>query len=378
MNIQRFLAIMKKEFIQVSRDEFSLRLPLIMPIMLLLLFGYAIKIEVDNIPMAVFDQSKTQESREYIDKFKVSSYFIPKYIVSSESELIQLIESGSVKAGLIIPPDYAKNLKQNKTPQTQLIIDGSDPTTARTALNSGILISQVYSLSEKEKVLLKKGANIVKNTPGVDLRTRVWYNPNMESVIFNIPGLLGLITQNITILLTAFALVREKERGTIEQLIVTPIKSSELILGKLIPYIIIGYMGFLFCLSVGTLWFKVPIAGNIFLLLISGFLFIIVALATGMLISTFAQNQLQAMQVTFMILLPSILLSGFIFPIETMPLVIQVISYLIPLTYFLEIVRGIMLKGIGIQYLWVNIVVLLGFAITLLILATLRFKKSLD
>lgn len=378
MNIQRFLAVMRKEFIQVARDKFSLRLPIIMPIMLLILFGYAVKPEVDNIPMAVFDQSKTQESREYIDKFKVSSYFIPKHSVLNESELIDLIESGKVKAGLIIPVDYAKSLKQNKTPQTQLVIDGSDPTTARTALNSGILVSQTYSLSQKQKFLLKRGANPASNSPGIDLSTKVWYNPNMDSTTFNIPGLIGLILQNITIMLTAFALVREKERSTIEQLIVTPVKSTELILGKMIPYILIGYLGFLVTYFLGTYWFSVHTAGSIPLLLLLGLLFVIVALAMGMLISTLAQNQLQAMQVTFLILLPSILLSGFIFPRDSMPLIIRAVSYAIPLTYFLEISRGIMLKGIGLKYLWPNVVALFGFAIVLLSIATLRFKKSLD
>lgn len=378
MNIQRFLAIMKKEFIQVARDKFSLRLPIVMPIMMLILFGYAVKPEVDNIPMAVFDQSKTQESREYIDKFKASSYFIPKYNVFSESQLVHLIESGVVKSGLIIPADYAKSLKQNKTPQTQLVIDGSDPTTARTALNSGILVSQMYSLSQKQKVLLKKGADMEANTPGVELSTRVWYNPNLKSTIFNIPGLIGLILQNITIMLTAFALVREKERSTIEQLIVTPIKSTELILGKMIPYILIGYFGFLVTFILGTWWFEVPVSGSIPLLLLLGLLFVIVALAMGMLISTLVQNQLQAMQVTLLILLPSILLSGFIFPRESMPWVISAISYLIPLTYFLEIARGIILKGVGMEYLWPNVLALLGFMVVLLSIATLRFRKSLD
>lgn len=378
MNMQRFLSIMKKEFIQVMRDKFSLRMPLVLPIMMLLLFGYAVKPDVENIPLVVFDQSNTQESREYIDKFKVSNYFIPKYAVFSENKLVELIESGAAKAGIIIPSDYAKMLKQNKVPQTKLIIDGSDSTVARTALNSGILISQMYSLSQKEQFLAKKGANAAANAPGIELSTKVWYNPNMESVVFTVPGLIALILQNITILLTAFALVREKERSTIEQLIVTPMKSSELILGKMIPYIVIGYFGFLTTFILGTWWFNVPVAGSITLLLLTGLLFVIVALAMGMLISTLAENQLQAMQVTFVILLPSILLSGFIFPRDDMPLIIKGISYIIPLTYFLEIVRGIMLKGIGMKYLWPDVAALFGFMAVLLSIATLRFKKSLD
>jgi ABC-2 type transport system permease protein len=349
-----------------------------MPVMMLILFGYAIKPDVDNISMAVFDQSRTQESRAYIGKFKVSSYFMPNYSVLSEEELVQLIENGSVKAGLIIPADYAKSLKQNKISQTQLIIDGSDPTIARTALNSGILISQMYSLSQKQAFLLKKGAGANASTPGVDLATKIWYNPNMESTLFNIPGLIGLILQNVTIMLTAFALVREKERGTIEQLIVTPIKPSELILGKMIPYIVIGYFGFLLTFLLGTWWFNVPVAGSVPLLLLLGLLFVIVALAMGMLISTISENQLQAMQLTLVILLPSILLSGFIFPRDSMPFIIKIISYCIPLSYFLDISRGIILKGIGMKYLWPDVAALFGFMIVLLSIAAARFKKSLD
>ncbi|MGE5472991.1 MAG: ABC transporter permease [Ignavibacteriales bacterium] len=378
MNLQRFWAIVKKEFIQIRRDKFSMRIPIIMPIMMLILFGYAVKPDVDNITLAVFDQNKTQESREYVDKFRVSTYFIPEYQVSSENELVELIESGRVKAGIIIPPDYTMDLKKNKTPRTQLIIDGSDPTTARTAMNSGIIISQMYSLEQKQKFLAKRGASGIQSSPGIDLATKVWYNPNLESAKFNVPGLIGLILQNITVMLTAFALVREKERSTIEQLIVTPVKSSELILGKMIPYILIGYTGFLFTFILGSLLFNVPVAGSISLLLLLGLLFVIVSLAMGMLISTIAKNQLQAMQMTILIILPSVILSGFMFPRAAMPWIISAIGYFLPLTYFLDIARGIILKGIGIQYLWPNVLALLIFMVVLLSIATLRFKKSLD
>lgn len=376
-SFKRFLSIMKKEFIQVKRDPISLRIPIVMPIMMMLLFGYAVKTEVDRIPTAVFDQSKTLESREYVQKFAASNYFDPKYYVSSEKELAYLIDSNKAKAGIIIPSDYATLLKKAKTPQTQLIIDGTDPTTARTALNSGLLVSEVYSRTYKEHALLMKGTLGVK-LPGISINTKVWYNPNLESNRFTIPGLVGLIMQNITVMLTAFALVREKERSTIEQLIVTPVKPLELILGKLVPYIFIGYAGFLFALALCVFWFKVDIAGSIILLLVLGLLFVICALAIGMLISTFAQNQLQAMMVTVLILLPSILLSGFIFPREAMPVFISPFSYMIPLTYFLEIIRGVILKGVGMEYLYHDVAALFIFAVAVLAIATLRFRKSLD
>lgn len=376
-SLNRFLTIIKKEFIQVKRDPISLRLPFAMPIMMMLLFGYAVNTEVDKIRTAVFDQSMTQESREYIDKFTASGYFDISYYVSSEKELSDLIDGGKAKSGIIIPSDYAEKLIQKQEPQTQLIIDGTDPTTARTALNSGLLISQVYSLDLKNRAIKKLGIS-AGTLPGISVNSRVWYNPNLKSSRFTIPGLVGLILQNITIMLTAFALVREKERSTIEQLIVTPVRPAELILGKLVPYVLIGYAGFLFALSICIFWFKVNVAGSLALLLLLGFLFVYCSLSIGMLISTFAGNQLQAMMVMVLVLLPSILLSGFMFPRDAMPSIIYVIGYIIPLTYFLDIVRGIMLKGVGIGFLWNDVAALCVFTLAILSLAVLRFRKSLD
>ncbi len=376
-SFSRFLTIIKKEFIQVKRDPISLRLPFAMPIIMMLLFGYAVNTEVDKIPTAVFDQSLTQESREYIDKFVASDYFKVVRGVSSEKEMADLIDGGKVKACIIIPSDYAKKIKSGGDAQTQLIIDGTDPTTARTALNSGILISQVYSLDLKSHAASKLGMSMGP-MPGVTVNTRVWYNPNLKSSRFTIPGLVGLILQNITLMLTAFALVREKERSTIEQLIVTPVRPLELILGKLVPYVIIGYAGFLFALALCIFWFGVNVSGSLALLLLLGFLFVYCSLSMGMLISTFAKNQMQAMMVMVVVLLPSILLSGFMFPREAMPTVVSLIGYVIPLTYFLDIVRGIMLKGVGIGFLWNDVIALSAFTLAILSLAVMRFKKSLD
>lgn len=376
-SFNRFLTIVKKEFIQVKRDPISLRLPFAMPIVMMLLFGYAVTTEVDRIPTAVFDQSLTRESREYIDKFIASDYFVITGSVSSEEEMADLIDSGRAKACIVIPSDYARKMKNGGEAGTQLIIDGTDPTTARTALNSGILISQVYSLDLKSRAINKMGLT-TGPMPGVTLNTRVWYNPNLKSSRFTIPGLVGLILQNITLMLTAFALVREKERSTIEQLIVTPVRPVELILGKLVPYVMIGYAGFLFALALCILWFGVNVAGSLPLLLLLGFFFVYCSLSMGMLISTFAKNQLQAMMVMVIVILPSILLSGFMFPREAMPPVISAIGYGIPLTYFLDIIRGIMLKGVGIEFLWNDVIALAAFTLVILSIAVTRFRKSLD
>ena len=371
------MSVIKKEFIQVRRDPISLRLPFIMPIVMMLLFGYAVNTEVDKIPTAVYDRSNTAESKAFLDRFTDSGYFITTENVHSEDSIKHLIESGKVKAGLIIPQDYSEKVRKNESAELQLVIDGSEPTTARTAQNSGLLISQMYSKEYISENLVKYGISPDK-LHGISVKTDVWYNPDLENSKFTIPGLVGLILQNITIMLTAFALVREKERSTIEQLIVTPIKPSELILGKLIPYIAIGYSGFLFSLALCVWVFKVSIAGSLGLLLLLGFLFVYCSLSIGMLISTFAKNQLQAMIVMIFVLLPSILLSGFIFPRDAMPAAISYIGYIIPLTYFLDIIRGVMLKGIGMAYLWQDTAALLLFTVIILFIATKRFRKSLD
>ncbi|ORX23324.1 transporter [Thermoanaerobacterium sp. PSU-2] len=374
MSISRLFAIIKKEFIQIKRDKPSLVISIVMPLAMLFLFGYAVSTEVDHIPMAVFDQSKTQESRDFINAYRNSLYFNPEYYVDNIDELNNLIDTGKVKAGLIIPPDFSQY--KNKMTNVLLKIDGSDPTTARTALSSGIMVAQYFSNKNTEEELSKKGMHIPNI--GIDLSTKVEYNPDLNTLTFTIPGLLGLVMQNITIILTAFALVREKEKGTMEQLIVTPIKSVELMIGKLIPYILIGYTDFLMVLALSIYWFRVPVNGSIFLLLLLGFDFIICALAIGMLISTAAKTQTQAMQGAFMVLLPTIILSGFIFPREQMPSVIRAISDVIPLTYFLDILRGIIIKGISANILLNQIIIMTSMGFALLLIAVLRFRKRLD
>lgn len=377
MNIQRVMTIVKKEFIHIKRDKASLVMAMIMPIMFIFLLGYAVNTDVEDIKMAVLDMDHTVQSREIVDKLRNADYFHPDVYVKNKKELEKLLDQGRVGAALIIPSGFFKNMNTNGNAQIQFIVDGTDPTIARTALQNGLMVIQRYGQKIKENNFKKIGiGNGGSDT--IDIRTRVWYNPNLESSKFTIPGLIGLIIQNITVMLTAFSLVREKEKGTAELLIVTPIKSGELILGKMIPYILIGSIDFLIALSFGILWFKVPIEGNIFLLMILGFGFVTCSLAIGMLISTISQNQAQAMQMTLLFLLPSVLLSGFVFPREAMPKFIQMIGSIIPLTYFVKILRGIILKGVGINYLWYEVMVLCIFTMVLLILASLRYKKKLD
>jgi ABC-2 type transport system permease protein len=372
MSLNRLWYIIKKEFIQIKRDKTSLAISFVMPIMMLVLFGYAVKSEVEHIPTIVFDMSNSQESRELLAAFENSNYFYIMYSAKNIHEVEDAIDSGNAKAGIVITPDYSNKINKGDSPQIQFIVDGSDPTVAKTALSSAILISRNFSVELNNKTV----NNVQSNS--VDFRPKVWYNPNLKSEYFTIPGIVGLIMQNITVMLTAFALVREKERGTIEQLIVTPIKKSELILGKLIPYIIIGILEFVGVLYLGVFMFNVPIKGSHFLLFILGTGFVSCALAIGILISTVAKNQLQAMQGLVMVILPSILLSGFMFPREEMPIVIRIIGYVIPLTYFIDIIRGIMLKGLSLRQLQLSIYPLLFLGSILIILSILRFRKKLD
>lgn len=377
MSIQRLITIIRKEFLHVVRDRASLGMAIVMPLVFVLIFGYAVNTQVEDIKMVVFDLDRTAESRELIAKFSNSNYFQPDIYANNIGDVERLIDSGQAKSAIIIPSGFARELKRGRNAQIQMVIDGSDPTVARTALQSGLLVSKMYSLKTKETDIKKMGAS-VSGFGDIDIRTRVWYNPNMESTKFTIPGLIGLIMQNITIMLTAFALVREREKGTIEQLIVTPIRPGELILGKMIPYILIGCVEFLIALFFGTFWFRVPVRGNILLLIVLGFGFVICALAMGMLISTISKNQLQAMQMSLLLILPSVLLSGFIFPREAMPGIIRMAGYGIPLTYFLNILRGIILKGVGMECLWRDVLVLSLIGIMLLVVASVRFKKKLD
>ncbi|GAV21514.1 ABC transporter permease [Carboxydothermus pertinax] len=373
MNPKRFWAIVKKEFLQLKRDKPSIAIALVMPVMMLLLFGYAVTTDVEHISTAYLDLSHTPESRELLLKFQASNYFDLNYPVNNVSELNTLFSQGKIKAGIIIPPDYAIKLAAGNLPEVKYIVDGSDPSIARPALSSGILVGQNYT----KELIAKKNPLFAKTSASI-IRSEVRFNPKMRSQIFTIPGLIGLVMQNLTVLLTAFALVREKERGTIEQLIVTPVTSFELILGKLVPYVLIGFLSFTIAFYFGINWFSVPMQGDTLTLFALALCFVAVALAIGILISTVARTQLHAMQMTIVFLLPSILLSGFMFPREAMPKIIQYLGYAIPLTYFLEILRGIIIRGAGLMELQNQAIALSVFGLFLVVIAALRFKKRLE
>jgi len=377
LSLKRILAIVFKELIHIKRDKTTLGIIFAFPVVMLMLFGYAVSTDVYNMPTVVFNQDNQRESREIIGKFEQSTYFKILAYVRDEKEMQKYIDSGKAKVGIVFPSDYSKNIARGGEGQVQFILDGSDPTTARTALFTARVIAQDHGSELLIKQLNRKGFKTDLKIP-VDLRTRVWYNPDMKSSNFNIPGLIGLILQNITVLLTAFALVREKDKGTLEQLIVTPVRPFELIVGKLIPYVLVASIDVTLALLVGVFWFKVKIAGSLLELIFLSAIFLVGALGMGLFISTVAKNQLQSMQMAFAIILPSVILSGFMFPREAMPTFIYLIGYLIPLTYFLEILRGIILKGVGINYLWHSALLLAIFGVMALSLSAMKFKKRLE
>lgn len=372
----RLFSIIRKEFIQILRDPRTLVLVIIMPIMQLFLLGYAATTDVKNISMAVWDQSQTQQSRTLLDAFRVANYFSIDYMIGSEDEYRTLIESGKIRAALIIPPDYEIRLLEGKA-QVSLVLDGSDATVGGTALSVAKLIGQSYAtriLSEQSALTGRPAAF----TPPLDVRTQVWYNPDLIAAYFNVPGVIGMILYFITALLTASAIVRERERGTIEQLIVTPIRSWELVVGKILPYAIIAFICTLEILVVGHWWFGVPVRGNVGLVFLLSGLFVVSSLGIGLFASTIANTQQEAFITVMVTMLPSIFLSGFFFPVAAMPEFLQWVSAIVPLRYYLVIIRALLLKGVGIAALQNEILALTIFAVVIMGAAAVRFKKRLD
>jgi ABC-2 type transport system permease protein len=372
----RLLTLIRKEFIQIIRDPRTLILTFVFPIVMLFLLGYAATNDVRNIPLAVYDQDKSAESMRLLEAYQAADYFKIAYDVNSPDELRRLMDNGSVRAGIIIPPDYAEAVSTGEKADIAFIIDGSDPTLASTALSAATLIGQAKSTNLVTKQMMFVGQGGSQSL--VEVRTQVWYNPELVSANFMIPGLIGMILQFLTTMLTSTAIVREREYGTIEQLIVTPIRPWELVVGKITPYVLIGFFDTIEVLVIGVLVFHITISGSLLLLLLLCALFLVTTLGIGILISTVAKTQQEAMLTTMMTILPSVFLSGFFFPLAAMPTVLQAISYLIPLRYFLIIVRGIVLKGVGMESLYFEVLLLAIYGTIIMTLAAVRFRKKLD
>jgi len=373
----RLTSLIRKEFIQIFRDPRTLVLILVIPIMQLFLLGYAATNDVRNVPMAVFDQDRGPAARELLDAYRAADYFRLAYDVDSEEELRTLIDYGQARVGLIIPPDYSDQVNGGGTAQVAFVLDGSDPTVASTALSAAQLVGQAHATQILAVRLARRGQAFSLQPP-VEVRSRVWYNPDLVSAHFMIPGVIAMILFALTSILTATAVVRERERGTIEQLIVTPIRPWELVVGKILPYVILAFLNMLEVLIIGHYWFGVPVRGGLGLILAVSGLFLLTSLGIGLLASTFANTQQEAMLVVWMLLLPALFLSGFFFPIEAMPKVLQWISYLMPLRYYLVVIRSLMLKDIGFAAIRGEVLALAVFGLGLMTAASLRFRKRLD
>ncbi len=375
MNRGRLRAIFGKEFIQMRRDRATLRLMLVVPVMQLLIFGYAIRQDVRNLPTAVFDQSRTQESRAFVQRLDATGNFRVARAAGSYEQALAQVNGGRARAAVIIPESYARDLKRARPTQVQVLVDATDPSASQSAIAAAQLVGQRQNL---ELLGALSAGRITGDQPLVDVRVRPLYNPALKSSLFIVPGIIGMLLSNMLIIITAISVVREREQGTLEQLIVTPLTRTEIMVGKIAPYVLVGYVQMTAVLMVGHLLFRVPIRGSILLIYGVSFLFIVASLALGLFISTLARTQAAAIQSSFLLLLPNVLLSGFMFPREAMPLVANQIGLVLPLTYFLQFMRGVVLKGVGLVELWPQSLALLAFSVLFVTFSVRRFHKQLE
>ncbi|HXY30414.1 MAG TPA: ABC transporter permease [Gemmatimonadaceae bacterium] len=359
-----------KEFIQMRRDRLTLAMMVVLPAIQLILFGFAIRTEVRHLPTVVLDESRTSESRALLDVMRNSGNFDLIATVNSRDDISRMIERGAAAAAVVIPPDYMRELRRGRTAQAQVIVDAADPLSSQSALSGAALAGAART----EALLTGRLAVPVP----LDVRVRPWYNPDLRSEVYIVPGLIGILLSITMILITSMAIVRERERGTLEQLIVTPIDKTSLMLGKILPFVIVGYVQMSVVLFLGRILFDVPIRGSIGLLYLIAGAFIIANLAVGLVTSTLAQTQVQAMQMGFFFIMPNFLLSGFMFPRAAMPVAAQWIGAVLPLTYFLDVLRGILLKGAGLSALWPQMLALFAFAAALIAVSVRRFQKTLE
>lgn len=367
----RFWPMFRKEFVQMRRDRLTLGIMVGIPVLQLLLFGFAIQTDVKNIPTVVVDESRTPASRDIVAAFQNTGNFHIVAHVDSRAALDRAIASGRAQAGIVVPQDYPRALARGVTATVQVVVDASDPLSSQAALAAAAGVAQMRNVA-----ILSAAAR--RPALPVEARVRPRYNPGLRSAVFIVPGLVGVILTITLILVTAMAIVRERERGTLEQLIVTPIRKTELMLGKIAPYVGVGLVQMTLVLFVGRFVFDVPLTGNILLLYGVSLIFIVASLSFGLFVSTLVKTQQQAMQVSFFFVLPNILLSGFMFPRAAMPEAFQWIGALLPLTHFLKILRGILLRGVGMEALWRETAILVVFAVGLIALAVRRFHKTLD
>lgn len=365
-------AMLWKEFVQMRRDRFTLAMMIGIPMIQIALFGYAIQTEVRHLPMVVVDESRSPQSRALIRALTSTGYFDLEAHLEDREEVRRWVERGDAAAAVIIPPDFAKDLKRRREATAQVIIDAADPLSSSAAIAAS---GQIAALQTRQMVVQAAGP---QGLPSVDVRVRPWYNPALKSSVYIVPGIIGVLLSMTMVIVASIAVVRERERGTLEQLIVTPINKTSLMLGKIVPFLVVGYVQMTVILLVGRLLFGVPISGSLVDLYLGALPFIVASLGVGLLVSTAVTTQAQAMQLGFFYLLPNILLSGFMFPRAAMPEPAQWIGAALPLTYFLLVLRGILLKGVDLGTLAPEVATLTGFSVVLIALAVRRFNKRID
>jgi ABC-2 type transport system permease protein len=360
-----------KEFLQLRRDAMALTLSLFIPVALLFIFGYAINTDVKHLSTVLLDESGDVEAQKLVEAFVNSQYFDIRHRAASPHEVARLIDTGQAKVGLVIPPDFAARVRARGGAAVQVLVDASDPQVAASAVNA----AQALGLARSVELLRREGG---REAGGVDVRVRAWYNPDQESALYIVPGLIGALLMQTTITVMAIAVVRERERGTLEALIVSPLRRWEIMLGKIVPNLLVAYGQMTLALVVAHHVFGVPIRGSVTLLYLVAAVFMLGTLGIGIFVSTLSRTVPQAMQMGFLAILPSIYLSGLLFPIEGMPRPAQMLAGILPITYFLRVIRGIVLKGTGLAELWPDIWPLAVFGMAIFTLAVLRFRKSLD
>lgn len=376
--MKAIIHFIKKEFIQFSRDPKMFGIILIAPVVQLIFLGYAANLDIDKIKLIVYDQDKTITSRKLVTSLTSAEYFVPVNYVDDYKELTDKLDNGKSVLALVIPKDFEKKIYRKETSKLQAIFDATDGNTASIAAGYFQQIIWQFAQNITLEILQKTGRKF-SPVGNITAEVRVWYNPTLKTRNYMVPGIVGLLLSIVTLLLTSLAVVKEKEIGTMEQLIVTPLKSYQIIIGKLVPFIILGFISVIIVLSAMRIVFDIPVKGSLSFLFISAFFFIFSTLGLGLFVSTISITQQQAMMIAvFLVMMPMVFLSGFAFPIENMPKIIQYISYIIPLKYFINIIRGVISKGLGYSELWLDALTLLIMGLFILTVSSLRFRKRLD
>jgi ABC-2 type transport system permease protein len=368
----RIISVFKKEILQIRRNRLLMGIMIIAPVIQLFILGYAATFEVKNLPVAIFDLDKSHLTREIVNAINSTETFDVVLYIDSSREIDEVLKIGKANLVIVFPSEFEKKIIKGEKVELMVVVDGSDANSATIAL--GFFVSMIWDkfISEVEKKLLSMG---FKTLPVCEPEVRVWFNPEMRSAVFIVPGLIGMILITVTLIMTSMSMVREREQGTIEQLLVTPIKSYELLIGKILPFVLIGLFDAVAIILVGRFWFKVPLRGSLFLLFVSTFIFLMTTLGLGIFSSVVSRTQQQALMTAYFFAMPNIILSGFVFPVESMPSLIRFITNFIPLKYFILILRGIFLKGAGFELLYPNIIVLLCFGVLIFGFSVFRFRK---